>query len=313
MPSNARSSAANLKMRMAIATVCLGCLALVVGCKTSEDAAAAATQMSATAKSLSDYYSALSVILSGTDQIYSLNEELYSKPYSAESRQGLNTTQAELAKRIAIAADLSALAGSFAKLTSSTAPADVAAAGNKLEGEVDNLASIKVSSGEQNAIKSALQLFVTAVQEHKEHEAAQAMDSLASSLSALFDKEAPSWKSVYDVYVQLGTTLAGNLADQNAVNNSAILKPVLDPFGLMPSAPAPDLSTKLAPLVKKQILARQTALVDSYGNATEAMSKSLQEMSQRIHLVATDKAMAFRAPPVTVATVEQWATQVLSY
>ncbi len=313
MPSRVRSSAAIFQIRTAIAAVFLGCLVLIAGCKTSEDASASATQMSATAKSLSDFYTALSTILSDTDQIYSLNEELYSKPYSAKSRQKLKTTQAELAKRITLASDLSTLAGDFAKLTSSTAPADVAAAGNKMETEVDNLASYRASTGEQNAIKRALQLFVTAVQAHKEHEAAQAMDSLASGLSALFDKEASSWTSVDDVYVQLAATLAGNLLDQNAVDNSALLKPSLDPFGLTPSAPAPDLNTKLAPLAKQQIAARKAALVTAYSNATDAMSKSLQEMSQRIHMVATDKPMAFRVPPVTVATVEQWTTQVLSH
>jgi len=101
--------------------------------------------------------------------------------------------------------------------------------------------------------------------------------------------------------------------DQNAVDNSVLLKPALDPFGLTLSAPAPNLNTKLAPLVKQQIAARQATLVTAYSNATEAMSKSLQEMSQRIHMVATDKPMAFRVPPVTVTAVEQWATQVLSY
>jgi hypothetical protein len=313
MPSPVRSYAAIFQIRAAIAAVCFGCLVLIAGCKTSEDAAAAATQMSATAKSLSDYYAALSTILSDTDRIYSLNETLYSKPYSAESRQELKTTQAELAKRITLAADLSTLAGSFAKLTSSTAPADVAAAGNNLETEVDGLASYNASTGEQNAIKSALQLLVEAVQAHKEHEAAQAMDSLASGLSALFDKEAPSWKSVDDVYVQLAATLARNLADQNAVDNSAMLKPALDPFGLAPSVPVPDLNTKLVALAKQQISARQAALISSYSNAADAMSKSLQEMLQRIHMVATDKPMAFRIPPLTVTTVEQWATEVQSH
>jgi outer membrane lipoprotein-sorting protein len=98
MPSHGRSVAAILQIRAAMAAVFLGCLVLVVGCKTSEDAAAAATQMSATAKSLSDYYAALSTILSDTDQIYALNEALYSKPYSPKSRQEVKTTQAELTK-----------------------------------------------------------------------------------------------------------------------------------------------------------------------------------------------------------------------
>jgi hypothetical protein len=269
--------------------------------------------MSATAKSLQDYYSALGVILSSTDQIYAINDKLYSKPYSDLSRKELKTTQAELAKRVELAADLSTFAGDFAKLTGSKAPADVAAAGSKLETEVDGLASYKASSGEQNMIKSALELLVTAVQEQKEREAARAMDSLAGGLSNLFDKEAPAWNSVDDVYAGLAANLARGLVDQNAVDNSALLKVALSPFGLTPTPASAEINAKLAPLAKQQIADREAALEASYTKATEAMSKALKEMQERIHMVAEDTPMEFRAPPVTVSTVEQWATQILSY
>ena len=272
--------------------------------------------MSATAKSLSDYYAALGVILSDTDQIYAINDKLYSKPYSDESRKELKTTQAELAKRVQLAADLSTLAGDFAKLTGSKAPADVAAACSKLQTEADGLASYNPSAVEQNMIKSALQLLVTAIQEHKEREAARAMDSLAGGLSSLFDKEAPAWNSVDDVYAGVAANLARNLVDQNAVENTALLKPALEPFGLAPSSASSDvnsyINSKLAPVARQQITDRKAALESSYTKATDAMSKSLKEMLQRIHMVAEDKPMAFRAPPVTVSTVEQWATQFLS-
>jgi len=296
---------------IAVALICG--LALIAGCKTQDDAASAATQMSATAKSLSDYYAALGVILSNTDKIYAINARLYSKPYSDESRKQLKTTQDELARRVQLAADLSTLAGNFAKLTGSEAPADVAASCNKLETEVDGLASRTASTGEQNMIKSALQLLVTAIQERKERDAARAMDSLASGLSNLFDKEAPAWNSVDEVYSGLAANLANSLVDQNAVDNTALLKAALEPFGLTPAPASVEVNAKLAPVAKQQIADRQAALEASYTNATDAMSKSLKEMSERIHLVAEDKPMAFRAPPVTVSTVEQWATQVLSW
>jgi hypothetical protein len=290
------------KLRAA-AGVLLCCLVLMPGCKTSQDAASAATQMSATAKALSDYYAALGVILADTDQLYRVNEQLFLKPYPAQSQQLLKTTQEELARRVTLAADLSTLAGGFAKLSASTAPADVAAAAAKLQTEADTLASFKASAGEQNALKSALQLLVTAIQEHKEREAARAMAAVAGSLSSLFVKEAPTWSSVDQVYDQLASDAASDLVDQNA----------LDPFGLTPSAPSTDLNAKLAPLAKQQIATRKAALDNSCAAATAAMTRSLQEMSERIQLVADDKPMSFRLPPVTVAAVEQWATQILSY
>jgi len=105
----------------AVAILILTACFLGTGCKTSDDAAAAATQMSTTAKALSDYYAALGAILADTDQIYILNGQLLSKPYTAENRQLLKNNEAELAKRSALAADFSTLAGQFAALSGSTA------------------------------------------------------------------------------------------------------------------------------------------------------------------------------------------------
>ena len=283
------------------------------GCKTSEDAASAATQMSATAKSLSDYYTALNTILANTNQIYILNEQILSKPYTAENRQLMKNNQAELAKRAALAADFSTLAAEFAKLTGSTAPADVSASAIKLETEVDSLASVKTSTGEQNALKTALQALVTAIQEHKERAAARAIDDFSQGLTALFIKEGEVWNSVDTVYAQLAANLANYLVDHDATDNTALLKAALDPFGLTPAAPSAEVKAALVPLAKQQITARQAALDDSCAKATDAMTKSLQEMSKRIHAVAEDKPMAFRMPPVTVANVEKWAAQVESY
>ena len=59
------------KLRVA-AIATLFCLILTSGCKTSDDTAAAATQLTATASSLTSYYSALDTILSETDQLYQI-------------------------------------------------------------------------------------------------------------------------------------------------------------------------------------------------------------------------------------------------
>jgi len=50
----------------------------------------------------------------------------------------------------------------------------------------------------------------------------------------------------------------------------------------------------------------------AYEKATDAMTKSLQEMSQRIHTVAEDKPMAYRSAPLSVYTEEAWASQIMS-
>jgi cell division protein FtsL len=289
-----------------IATACF----LGTGCKISDDAAAAATQMSATAKALSDYYAALGTILANTDQIYILNEQLLAKPYIAENRQLLKNNEAELAKRAALAADFSTLAGQFAALSGSTAPADVAASAVNMETEIESLKSATPSNSDQNALTFALQQFVTAIKEHKEREATRAMDGFAKGLATLFTHEGEVWNSVEAVHTQVAANLAVYLVDHDGTDNSSLLKVALYPFGLSPATTTGDLKAALTPLAKQQIATRTAALDDSYAKATGAMAKSLQEMSDRIHAVAENKPMPLRMAPIALSTVDNWATQV---
>jgi len=267
--------------------------------------------MATTAKTLCDYYTALRTILENTDQLYRLNEKLYSKPYPDSNQQQVKQTESELEKRAELASDFSALSEQFGKLTGSTAPADVAASASKLEGDVEGLAGVTASSLEQNAVKVALQAVVTAIQEHKEREAAKAMDQATKGISDLFTKEAEVWNSTETTYSSIAATAAGNLVDQGVTDNTTLLKVALDPFRLTLGS-AGNLNAQLAPLAKDQITAKQSDLDSSYLKATDAMKKSLQEMADRIHTVAQDKPMAFRSAPLSVSTVEGWAAQIFT-
>lgn len=286
---------------------------ILAGCKSSEDAAAAAGQMQATAQSLSDYYSGLRTTLENTNQLYLLNQQLDSKPYTDENRQLLKDNEEELEKRASLAVGFSSLAGDFAELSQLSYPGDVAASAVKLANQVDTLAKLKVSSNEQSALKGALQLLATVIQQHKEREAEKAMSGSVKALSDLFAKETGVWNSTEEVYSSIAATLAKNLVDANATDNSAMLKVALDPFGLTPSAGSADTNTKLAPLAKQQIATRQKQMDASFEQATQAMSDSLAEMGKRIDAVAAGKPMVFRFPPVSLATVEKWAAQAVAY
>ncbi|GGG94903.1 hypothetical protein [Silvibacterium dinghuense] len=287
-------------------------LLVIAGCKTAEDATAAATQMSATAKSLSDYYAALGTVLTARDQMLKVREALFGIAYPAASRQEIHATEEELATREAMAADLTAVAGDFAALAGSKAADDVSTACGKLEMEVDGLASHKASSDEQAAIKAGIEALVTAVKAHKEHEVAKSLDQVAGALSGLFDKEAPDWRTMEEAYLAEASMLADMLSDQNAVDSAALLKPALDPFGLG-TAPVPAaVSVKLTPLVKQQIADKKTAQLAAYDKASDAMSAALKEMAKRIDLVATEKPMAFRLPPPTIDGVKQWTDEILA-
>ncbi|HEX3985762.1 MAG TPA: hypothetical protein VHX13_04050 [Acidobacteriaceae bacterium] len=283
---------------------------VLAGCTTSGDATAAAAQMATTAQTLSSYYKALQTTFEETDELYQLNEQLYAKPYTAENRQQMKSNEAELATRVKLASDVSALSQSFGQLTGSAAPADAASAASQVESDVDKLTSVKASATEQNALKAAVQALGSAIRQHKEREAAKAMESAAQSLSDLFAKETDVWNSTEEVYSQIAANLAGNLVDANVTDNSAVLDVALTPFGLVRSSSLGDINAKLAPVAKMQITTKQAAMDASYASATNSMANALKEMAQRIQTVANDKAMTFRTAPLTLTNVQQWTTQV---
>jgi hypothetical protein len=279
------------------------------GCKTSKDAAEAATQMSQTAKALCDYYTNVRTVFENTDEIYQLNHDLYSKPYPSDTQKELKQNEAELAKRAELASDFSTLAGSFSKLTGSTASADVATFASKLNTEIEALASVKASSIEQAALKSAMQALLTAIQEHKEREAAEAMDNAVKGLRDLFDEEEDVWNAREVLYSDIASNLAISLVDAKATDNMPLLKVALDPFGLAQSTASPEMNAKLATAAKNQIQTKKADMDSSFQKATSDMSKALHTMADRIDTVANDKAMDFHSTPVTVSSVEQWASQ----
>jgi hypothetical protein len=287
-------------------------LLLVSGCRTSKDAVSAASQMAETAGALSAYYSGLRTILANTDLVFQINEALYAKPYSAENRQLLADAESSLAKRAALASELSAVSGQFWQLTHSTAPADVATAAAKLQTEIDGLASIKASSAQQASMKSALQLLVNAAQEHKERDAARAMDQLFSSLAALFDAESDVWQTREELYSRVAGNLAASLVESGSADNCSLLQQPLTPLGMSWSCTA-ETRAKLQSLELAQLAVRQKAFDTAYDKTSTSMSQALHEMASRIHLLATGKPFAYTMPPLTVANVEQWAAQAAAW
>ena len=287
-------------------------VAVLAGCKTSADATAAASQMATTSQQLSSYYKALQTTFAETDELYQLNEQLYAKPYTSENRQLLKKNEAELEKRAKLASDLSSLSESFGALSGSSVPSNAASAASQVESDVEKLAPLKASSTEQDALKVAVQQLATAIQEHKEREAAKAMEGAAQSLSDLFAKETDVWNSTEEVYSQIAANLATNLVDANVTDNSAVLNVALTPFGLVRNSSIGDMNEKLAPVAKQQIATRKTAMDDSYRNATEAMAKAMAQMAQRIQTLAEGKPMTERRSPLSLATVQQWVAQVNS-
>ena len=290
------------------------CLAFTNGCKTSDDAAAAATQLTATASSLTGYYSALGTLLSETDQLYQIQAAVdpVVTPYDSKTKALITDTEAEIQKREKLAAALTTLAQEFAKLSGSTAAKDASTAAGNLESAVAGLkiSGVSLSASTVNLMKDAVDLIVKAIQEHKEREAAEAIDKFTSALNTWFKNEEPFDNTIGSNYAAVTASLAKALIRKGQVDSSSFLSAVFSPYGLTPQLTDPTLKANVQTILTAQVDQKSAALASGQQTATTSMEKSLSEMQSRIHLVATDKPMAIRAAPITLADVQNWVSIV---
>ncbi len=289
------------------------CVALTSGCKTSDDASAAANQLTETAGLLTHYYSALGTLLSQTGQVYRIQAAINPlAPYDTETRNYISDTASEIQKREELAAALTTLAQNFANLNGSTAAADASTAAGNLESAVAalNLSKTTMSSSHVAAMKDAVDLVVKAIQEHKEREAAAAIDQFTSALDTWFQSEEPLYNTIGSNYANVTKSLAQALISRGQVDPSAFLSAALSPYGLTPELTDPTLKSSVLKILAAQVDQESAALAAKQETATTNMEKSLGEMASRIHLVATDKPMTIRTAPITLAEVQNWISQI---
>jgi hypothetical protein len=291
----------------------LSCLIFANGCKTSDDAAAASTQLTATASTLTSYYSALEALNTGTDQLYQIQAVMNPlAPYDTPTKNLVADNTAEIQKREKLAAALTTLAQEFAKLSGSTDATAASTAAGNLETEVAGLkiSGVSMSASNVNLMKDAVDLLVKAIQEHKEREAAAAIDKFTSALDTWFQSEEPFCNAIGSAYANVANSLAQALINQGQVDPSQFLGAVFSPYGLTPQITDPALKSKAQAILATQVSQKSAALVAAQQTATTNMEKSLSEMASRIHLVATDKPMAVRSAPITLADVQNWISLV---
>lgn len=312
MPATLGAILCARKLRFS-AIIIFSFLALANGCKTSDDAAAAATQLAATANTLTNYYSALDTLISETDQLYQIQAVVNPlAPYDAQTKNYVTDTAAEIQKREKLAAALTTLAQEFAKLSGSTAATTASTAAGNLESAVSALkiSGATMSASDVNLMKETVDLIVKAIQEHKEREAGAAIDKFTSALDAWFKSEEPIYNTIGSTYTNITKSLAQALISQGQVDPSPFLNVVFSPYGLSPQLSDLTLRIKVQSVLSAQIDQKSAALVAVQQAATSAMEESLAEMASRIHLVATAKPMAIRAAPITLAQVQNWISLV---
>ena len=308
-----RSSERRRRANLAAFALALAVLMVGGGCKTSVDAAAAATQLTSTASALTSYYTALDTLLTETDQLYQIQGAINTvTPYDAQTKALVADTKTEIELREKLAKALTELAQEYAKLSGSTASADAEKDAGNLEAALAGLKQTKVSMGASsvNLMKEAVGEIVTAIKERKEREASAAIDKFTAALDSWFQSEAPYYNTIGADYARVTQSLAHTLVRKGQVDSSSFLNAALSPYGLTAQLTDPTLKASIDNVVAAQIDQKATALATAQASASTSMEKALAEMASRIHLVATDKPMAIRTAPVTLADVENWISLV---
>jgi hypothetical protein len=277
----------------------------VSGCKTQEDAAAAASQMAATAQTMSAYYDALDQVVVRTQDTYQAQYALSSIP-----PMDLKETRDQIHKRAELAGDVAELAGIFQKIAGSTAASDAAGAADKLNTELVQVKALASNDTEATAVKVAVKEIVLLIQEHKEVEAAKKVAPLSAALSKFFNSEAGLYDSLNESYLRTAQSVAHELVKRDQVDSAAVFGSALKPFDLTPAIDSQPLKQGMHGYLDAQIDSKFSDDLAASKKATAALSAALKEMDTRIELVAGDKPMKLRVPPFSLGAVQGWISEV---
>jgi hypothetical protein len=281
-------------------------LSFLSACKVSDDAVAAAQQMTTTAADLNGYYNSIAESLSNTIALNELDASISRIPFDAQSREIIQDSLGEITKRQEAAQALARLAASMGALSGSTVSTDVASAASALGNELVHVRALPGGSPVPDVLGKAGNLLLQLVQQRKEKEAAQAMDQTLTAFVSLFDKEKPTYDSIFRVRIFLASQVAKDLINRQVVDPSPMLAPALKPFDL--SALPVDAQTRdaLRTLALSRLQSSAEDATKREVDASSAMLAALQEMSTRMHILATEKPMATRGNPFSLKVVESW-------
>jgi hypothetical protein len=293
--------------RLALLSTLLLGFALVSACKTSEDATAAATQLAKTAKDLSSYYAAIGTALKNTGDLTELQNVLYGTPLND---QQLKDAGEEIEKRARMAKSLEELADAFSNLTGSKAAEDDADAANRLGQELVAIKALPDGPPIPEALGAAAREAMTLIQEHKEKQAAAVLERILAGLSDMFAKEKPAYESIYKDYVSHAQSIATDMVKKKQVDTSVLLTPALEPFNLTPQLEDGPSAAALDQYALTEIGKQSAALNAAQQKASDAMQEALEEMTKRLHQLATEKTLGARGAPITLDDVEQWLSKV---
>jgi hypothetical protein len=276
------------------------------GCKTQDDAAAAAKQMVDTAQTLSNYYDALDRVVVATEGSRQARRML----------NGVDTDNSELEKqrhllhqRKELAEQIANMAAEFKELTASTASKDTATAASKFEGQLQTLGAFPANDMATKALTSSIQVLLDAMLAHEEIRAAKLIEPVTRALADFFKSEEKDYDEINAGYYESAFNTTKLLMKQHAVDTSSFFDPSLAPFDLK-LAKAPTLETTADDDMQKWLAARRDDKQAQSKKATENMADCLEEMDRRVALVTADKTFSIGDGPITLERVDSWIQTV---
>ena len=286
-------------------------LGLGVSCKTSDDAQALASQMTATASSLSDYYAALAHLAEEHAKLERLQQATMGVPLDPQDIAQLQDVQNALQKRADAAQALADLATAFTGLSGSSAPADVSNSAANLGVALSSLPQLPAVPTAPALMQSAGKILTQFAQEHDERKMAKSMDPTIAAFSQMFSQEKPAYDSIDRTYIGVAQTIALDLLQKNQVDPGSLMEPALKPFDLASRVPAGQLSQGLTDYAHEQITSQGAADIAAHAQASATMDNTLKELSKRTHQLATDGKMPERGLAVALSDVELWTKRIL--
>jgi hypothetical protein len=256
---------------------------LLAACKTSDDAVAAAAQLTKTSQQLSAYYSGLDDQVQQSIRLNQIQESVMELPAKPGAQAALETTRVELGKRAALANSLGEVATAYASLAGSKAGSDIATAASGLATECGALKPLPGGPAIPDIVGKAGQLLVDAVREHNLRQSSEAISKAVDAVATLFRGEMGLYESINSDRAMVAAQVAEHLVKkENVVDVSALLAPALKSFDLSATIPAGETPAKYRSLAIQEIKTRRDRQISDFAAASEAMANQLDAVSKQV-------------------------------
>ncbi len=259
---------------------------LLTACKTSQEAVNAASQLAGSSQQLTAYYADLSNQVADYTTLSEMHSELmFQQPLDANVRAELNTTQQELAKRLALAQSLGKLASAYSALANSKAATDASTAASALAGECKAISPMPVGSAIPDIVGQAAQQLVEYLRTKKLRQSSGAISDIVAGVQQMFVSEMPAYESLNRRRIEMAQRVARELIKKDIVEINPDLSQALKPFGLNPKpvhdTPSPE-ARRLQDIEIQRSGERQT---DEFAANTQALSQSMKAASEQLKMV----------------------------